>query len=84
MDLSVFGRIKSKRGIPVERVDTAVASGQLAKVKLKPRDLDGADKIQRSLANGKPVWAKLTVRMEDAAGAGYEKRLSIKLKPKRK
>ena len=86
VELSVFGRIKSKRGIPVQRFDGPVASGELAKVKVKPRNSDneGAAKIKRSLANGKPVKANLTVRMKDAVGNTFEKKLSIKLKPKKK
>jgi hypothetical protein len=86
VDLSVFGRIKSKRGIPVQRFDGDVPSGELAKVKLKPRKSDskGVAKIKRSLANGKPVKAKLTVLMVDAFDNSYEQKLTIKLKPKKK
>jgi hypothetical protein len=82
VSVNAFGRIRAKKGFPVVKVNTTATKGNLVKIVLKPRKEKDAEKIERSLANGKKVTAKVRVKLKDAAGNLFQKDLSIKLKAK--
>ena len=75
------GRIRAKRGFPVDSKSSSVAANQTVELILKPRDDDSIDKIQRSLAKGKKVTAELRASLKDAAGNVFRKTLKVELGP---